>query len=308
MHFNDTVSFLKKISNKTSTDFYIVGGCVRDHLLRQDEIDNLDITVVGDFGGFLDLFVKELNINMESVKKSLFNTAVIDYNSITIDLVQARREVYEKNGSLPKVFPSNLDNDLLRRDFTINSIAFDVRSGDIIDPLCGKKDIENRIIKANRSNLFTEDPTRIFRYLKYMNRLSFKPDLDTKENFEESLENETLFDNVSKSRISKEWQLILKEEARESIISDLHDKKVFKRLFKDNVKCVVSSMPYEDSKALTLKMFYDNDTEALVKIMDTLMNGMKKREEAALKKMKTESGFFDDTCKSFFDFIGNKRK
>ncbi|PIP12989.1 MAG: hypothetical protein COX48_05620 [bacterium (Candidatus Stahlbacteria) CG23_combo_of_CG06-09_8_20_14_all_34_7] len=308
MHFTEIVSFLKKISNLTDIDFYIVGGCIRDHILGKNNVDNLDITVINDFEGFLDIFIKTMKIERKSVKRSLFNTGIIEINGLTIDIVTARSEIYFSPGSLPRIFASDLETDLLRRDFTVNSIAYDVRSEKIIDPLKGRKDIENKIIRANREKLFIEDPTRIFRYFKYKNRFSFIGEVETEKQIENALTNEYLFKNVSKFRISKEWMLVLKEDRRGQIIEEIFKQGVLSRLFNDNVIYDISSLLENDEKIITLKIFYNNKTETLIKILDTLFNGIKKREDLLIRRMKSENNKFDLRRIESSFFTGNKQK
>lgn len=293
MHFKEIVSILKKISHSTNIEFYIVGGAVRDNLLQKDDIDNIDIAVINDFDRFTDSLTDELGINKERVKRSMFKTALIEYNGITIDIVTARREMYGSPGALPEILPSGLNDDLLRRDFTINSIAYDVKNDTLIDPLNGISDLKSKVLKADRENLFIEDPTRIFRYFKYKCRFSLSEERGTKEQIEIALNAKSLFLNVSKSRISKEWILILNEDKRREIIESLLKNNVFGCIFGEDTKADVNFQKNQNTLIETLNIFYENETETLIKILDTLLNGLKMREESAVRRMKTESKSFD---------------
>jgi tRNA nucleotidyltransferase/poly(A) polymerase len=104
--------------------------------------------------------------------------------------------------------------------------------------------------------------------------------------------------NVSKSRISKEWMLILNEDKRREIIETLLKSNVFRCIFGEDIKADVNLLKNRNALIETLNIFYENETETLIKILDTLLNGLKKREESAVRRMKSESKSFDRNNKN----------
>ena len=292
MRLNDILSLLKKISPKEEYEFFIVGGAVRDMLLGYEDVCNIDITVTRNFEGFVSELTKILGIDRSNVKESLFMTATVEYEGLSIDVVTARKENYEKPGMLPAVTPSDLSDDLRRRDFTLNSIAYDIRTERMIDVLNGICDLENRVLRANRENLFEEDPTRLFRFVKYRTRFGFTAEKGTMEQMIKSLSNKNLFKNVSKSRISKEWLLSLKENDSDKLIENISNENVFSNIFKTNVICNPRFEKIDDPFFRTVATFYDNDLELLIEIADTLLNGLKKNKIKSIEEAKSESKEF----------------
>ncbi len=156
---------------------YLVGGLVRDLLLGQP-VNDFDVVVEGDAIKFGNSLVGEFGGKLTSHPK--FHTAVWHLPHVWnqtpdfIDLITARRETYISPGALPSVIPATIEDDLRRRDFTINSMAIQIDGSELLDPLHGGEDLEKKIIRILHSNSFIEDPTRIFRALRYAGRYSFK--------------------------------------------------------------------------------------------------------------------------------------
>ncbi len=159
---------------------YLVGGPVRDLLLGNDCHD-LDLLIDGN----IELFVNQFNMimNCQPVHTSQFNTYKYIINGNEIDIALARTEVYPFPASLPQITPSHIYEDLYRRDFTINSIAIQLfpKPYDIIDPLNGKEDLNNKTIKVIHKKSFEDDPTRILRALRYSARFEFGIDKNTSD-------------------------------------------------------------------------------------------------------------------------------
>jgi tRNA nucleotidyltransferase/poly(A) polymerase len=104
-----------------------------------------------------------------------FSTAAVRFkNGVEVDLIRCRKEVYERNGALPAVIHSDIIDDLGRRDFTVNALAFDVVEGKVIDLFGGAEDISAKIIRSVHKDSYREDPTRIFRAVKYSARYGFE--------------------------------------------------------------------------------------------------------------------------------------
>ena len=153
---------------------YAVGGFVRDLLLGLENSD-IDITVEGDGILFAETFAARFGCRCKSHQK--FGTAVIVFpDGFKVDVASTRLEYYASPGALPTVERSSLKVDLYRRDFTINTLAIRLNSpefGLLIDYYGGQRDIQGRVIRVLHNLSFVEDPTRVFRAIRFEQRLGF---------------------------------------------------------------------------------------------------------------------------------------
>lgn len=187
------------IINIQDKNLFYIGGVVRDKLLGEKSFD-IDITYAGNAIEFAKTIpdVEILQIN-ES-----FGTVKIKLNNNEIDIASTRNETYPQKGHLPKVsdIGCSLKEDVLRRDFTINSLAQSTLTGEIIDYTNGLEDIKNKTLRVLHNNSFIDDPTRIVRGLKFTVRFGFELDENTKK-----LQNEYLGNinyDMSYKRLKKE--------------------------------------------------------------------------------------------------------
>ena len=201
---------------------YVVGGFVRDLLLGQP-INDLDIVVEGDAIKLGKSLVERYGGKL--IPHHKFHTAVWNLPSSfvlhpsSLDLITARSETYSRPGALPTVAPSTIDDDLRRRDFTINALALRLdgaRFGELLDPLGGQTDLEKKIIRVLHPRSFIDDPTRIFRAVRYEQRYSFRLELST-FNAQPSI-----FYPLSGERIRHEFDLIFKEEKSAAMLARLN--------------------------------------------------------------------------------------
>jgi len=191
---------------------YLVGGCVRDLWLRRP-VNDLDVIVEGDAiqlgKSLVEVYGGKLTPHFK------FNTAIWHLPASTefVDLITARKETYEKPGALPTVASSTIEDDLRRRDFTINAMALRLDGeglGEILDPLKGHADLGRGVIRVLNPNSFMDDPTRIFRAIRYEGRYGFLMDAGTAALVNpDSLK--TLH-SLSGERIRHELDLVLDEE------------------------------------------------------------------------------------------------
>ncbi len=283
MDYSKLFSILENIAQETDIEFYAIGGAVRDKIIGKADITDIDISVVGRFNAFVDMLSK--TISPDSITMSRLKTASMKKDGLSIDIVTARKESYEKDGVLPVVKASSIDNDILRRDFSINSIAYDFHKGVYLDPLNGINDIKKGIIRGNRKGLFDEDPTRIFRLIKYSRRLGFVIDTKTEYDLNRSLKNKSLFINVSKSRIHREFEMILREENAILCLEDIGTMKLMNLIMGCNV--IVKPDKFKKHALLLdniISIFGDNHRDTLIKIADILNNGIKKSEIKNISK------------------------
>lgn len=284
MNFSQLMEKLKNIANSTDISFYIIGGAVRDMILEKEDITDVDISVEHRFSKFIDILMHELHA--DSYYISPLQTARVRAGHINMDIVTARKEYYEKPGMMPVIKPSNIDDDIMRRDFTVNSIAYDVRRDTFYDPLDGMVDLKMGLIRANRMHLFDEDPTRIFRLIRYSRRLGFTVETDTENDLMKSLKKKTLFENVSKSRISNEFNLMIKEDNARLCLEDMMTMNIMNIILGCHVHMNVSN--YNEESTLIgniVMMFLDNDIKTLMHAADILNNGVKKSQIADIKNI-----------------------
>jgi tRNA nucleotidyltransferase (CCA-adding enzyme) len=151
---------------------HVVGGTVRDLLLDNPGTD-LDLVREGP----VEELAAELadRLGGRAVLHGRFGTAVVRYGDAKhVDLIQARRETYAEPAALPVVEPGTIEDDLARRDFTINAMAAPLPDGDVLDPFEGRGDLEGKTIRVLHERSFVDDPTRIFRAIRYESRLGFR--------------------------------------------------------------------------------------------------------------------------------------
>ncbi|MBT3388408.1 MAG: CBS domain-containing protein [Desulfobacula sp.] len=190
---------------------FAVGGFVRDLLLDHDNLD-IDIVVEGDGIEFAKTFAKKEGCRVSPHKK--FSTAVIVYpDNFKVDVASARIEYYKTPAALPIVEKSSIKLDLARRDFTINTLAISLHPdnfGRLIDFFGGMRDLKDKTVRTIHNLSFVEDPTRIFRAIKFANRFDFKIGKVTSN----LIKNAVLikcFNNLSGSRVLSELKQILSE-------------------------------------------------------------------------------------------------
>jgi tRNA nucleotidyltransferase (CCA-adding enzyme) len=156
---------------------YLVGGTVRDILLGERGFD-VDIAVEGDAIALAQALADALDGRMRAHEK--FGTAVVVYGEDErVDVVTARTEFYDAPAALPAVEHASIREDLFRRDFTINAMAVSLKGDDygrLVDPFGGRADLDAGRIRVLHNLSFIDDPTRIFRSIRYENRYGFRMD------------------------------------------------------------------------------------------------------------------------------------
>jgi tRNA nucleotidyltransferase (CCA-adding enzyme) len=191
---------------------YLVGGAVRDVLMGEPNFD-VDIAVEGDGITLGRALARVLGGRMVPHEK--FGTAVVLYGEGgRIDVATARTEFYDHPGALPAVERASIRQDLYRRDFTINAMAASLRGEDfgrLVDYFGGYRDLQERVIRVLHNLSFIDDPTRIFRAIRYENRYGFRMDAHTLSLARACVEME-LVGELSSARLRDELQDLLSEE------------------------------------------------------------------------------------------------
>ncbi|MGZ4388592.1 MAG: CBS domain-containing protein, partial [Gaiellaceae bacterium] len=198
---------------------YLVGGTVRDILLGEQGFD-VDIAVEGDAIALAKALAEELGGRVRPHEK--FGTAVVVYDDgERVDVVTARTEFYDAPAALPTVEHATIREDLFRRDFTINAMAVSLKGADygrLVDPFGGRRDLEARAIRVLHNLSFIDDPTRIFRAIRYENRYGFRMEPHTERLARACIEM-GLVGDLSSARLRDELVALLEEgEIRHSIL------------------------------------------------------------------------------------------
>lgn len=186
---------------------YLIGGIVRDLFLKK-EIFDIDVTVEGDAIAFCHKLADNKLCKIIRVQDELKTAKVLFSNKIEIDFASTRQEFYPRRGHLPVVvrIGCTLEEDVYRRDFTVNSLAVSLNEknlGDVIDYVGGIDDLDNKTIRVLHDNSFNEDPSRIIRGLKFAARFDFHREEHTKALQQKYIETQ-LHDDISWSRIKSE--------------------------------------------------------------------------------------------------------
>ncbi len=212
---NKTLSLIKKIgrvADEMKINAYLVGGFVRDTLLNLESKD-IDVVIEGDSILFSQELKKILKTNIHIYPD--FKTATLNIDDLRIDIASSRREYYKEPASLPRVeMGGNIKDDLLRRDFTINTLAICINKncfGNLIDLLNGFKDLEEKKIRVLHNLSFIDDPTRILRAVRYSVKLNFKIEKETKNLIKNTIKT-GLFTDAKNTRIKEELFTILNDE------------------------------------------------------------------------------------------------
>lgn len=203
------------IAAKRRQNLYLVGGVVRDLLLGKTTLD-LDLVMEGDA---IDL-AQQLSplYPGKLTTHPPFGTAKLQWRKWSADLATARSETYCKPGALPDVTPGSIENDLFRRDFTINAMAVNLspdKYGELIDRHGGRDDLGHKQVRVLHDRSFIDDATRIWRGLRYEQRLNFRLEIKTLKLLRRDI---SMLDTISGDRIRYELECVLNEESPEKAL------------------------------------------------------------------------------------------
>ncbi len=218
---------------------YLVGGFVRDLLLGLASLD-LDFTLEGEapllvralaarWGGaamiHLPFHTATWTLPIALIER--LDLPMMDGEPPFVDLVTARREIYSHPGALPSVTPGTLAEDLFRRDFTINALAIAADSGQLIDQYQGLADLSWGLLRVMHERSFQDDPTRIFRGVRFEQRFGFGFEPQTEALIAPAL---VVIDRVSGDRLRVEFERIFHEPAPESCLIRLDELAVLRQI------------------------------------------------------------------------------
>jgi tRNA nucleotidyltransferase (CCA-adding enzyme) len=214
----DVIAFIRRAgeaAQKWQQHLYLVGGVVRDLLLERRNLD-LDLVIEGDAIKLAQEIAGYKRAQV--IAHPRFGTAKLSWSDRNIDVATARTETYARPGALPTVKPGSINDDLYRRDFTINAMAIELNPrhfGDIIDPHGGRQDIDKKLVRVLHDQSFSDDATRIWRALRYEQRLDFHLEGGTLKLLKKGA---VWLDTISGDRIRHELKCVLKEDQPEKVI------------------------------------------------------------------------------------------
>jgi poly(A) polymerase len=205
---NPIFKTLSSIADKHNTEAYVIGGFVRDLFLDRPSKD-IDVVVVGSGIEYAEAVGRKLNTKVAVFKN--FGTANIKYQDLEVEFVGARKESYRSDSRKPIVEDGTLEDDQLRRDFTINALAINLNAdhfGELLDPFDGIKDLENKLIRTplDPEITFSDDPLRMMRAIRFASQLNFDIDPAALDAIKTQKQRISI---VSKERITDEMNKII---------------------------------------------------------------------------------------------------
>ena len=218
------------IAEKRGFQVYVVGGFVRDLLLRRPNLD-LDFVVEGDGIIFARDFARLYDARVRAHRK--FRTAVVIFpDGFKVDVATARWEYYEYPAAMPTVSLSSVKLDLFRRDFTVNTLAIKLnprKFGLLVDFFGGQRDLKDRTIRVLHSLSFVDDPTRIFRAIRFEQRYGFTMGKHTLKLIQNAVRL-NIFARLSGTRLLNELMLMLEEPDPRPALERLEELGILKLL------------------------------------------------------------------------------
>ena len=176
--YKSAIFSASKIAEKYNIKIYLIGGIVRDLILK-NKIKDIDIAVEYDAVEFAKILEEEVDCKVIAIQENLRTAKVNFSNNVEIDFASTREETYTKSGVLPIAhnFGCTLEKDVRRRDFTINTLGLNLTGKDkflLVDYFNGYSDIQNKEIRILHNKSFIDDPSRIIRALKFKVRFDFE--------------------------------------------------------------------------------------------------------------------------------------
>ena len=217
------------LGERRGVSVYLVGGPVRDLIMGFPGAD-LDITVAGNAAPYAETLAASLGARV-TIHPRFGTATLILQDGLRLDVATARREQYRHPAALPQVFPATIDEDLFRRDFTINAMAVRLTSGggELLDPFGGLTDLRGGRLRAIHDESYRDDPTRILRGARYAARYRLHFSFRDRRRIESALA-ESVLQRLSGDRLFREVQLVLHEAAPEVVLKILEGLGVLRAL------------------------------------------------------------------------------
>lgn len=202
---------IQEASDSLNLESYVIGGFVRDFILKRGKAKDIDIVTIGSG---IDLAQKVASLLPSQPKVQVFKTygtAMLRHDDIEIEFVGARKESYAKDSRNPIVENGSLEDDQNRRDFTINALALSISKhnfGDLLDPFNGIIHLEEQLIKTplNPDITYSDDPLRMMRAIRFATQLEFRIELESLKAITRNKDRITI---ITKERIVEELHKIM---------------------------------------------------------------------------------------------------
>jgi tRNA nucleotidyltransferase (CCA-adding enzyme) len=192
---------IARVREAATEPVFLVGGAIRDSL-ADFRVDDIDLVIEGDPRSLVERLDPEARFN------DRFGTATLLIDGSPVDVATARTETYARPGALPDVSPGSLEDDLIRRDFTINAMAIGIgEEAELVDPLGGVTDLKSGVLRVLHDKSFEDDPTRALRAARYAARFGFDLEPKTAE-----LMMAVNLGSISRDRVENELRLIARED------------------------------------------------------------------------------------------------
>jgi tRNA nucleotidyltransferase (CCA-adding enzyme) len=248
---------IQSTAQREGVPAYLVGGAVRDWLLGRP-VGDLDVSVEGDAIAFARALQSEHGGDLQVYEK--FRTTTWHSHGLHTDVATSRAETYSRPAVLPAVTPAPIEQDLQRRDFTINAMALRLADDALLDPFDGQADLQRGLVRALHARSFVDDPTRMLRAARYAARFGFAVEPGTLEWIAAGLPH---FADLSGERVRYDLELIFDLPQPERALALLSGWGVFKSAGIAVPEDVALSARFEQARAKLMASEWDMDSLAL---------------------------------------------
>ena len=188
---HDIFKIISDTSDDLKIETYIVGGFVRDLIIDKSVKKDIDIMCIGSGIDLAKAIQKKINQKTKVNIFKRYGTAMINFKGFQIEFVGSRKESYSEDSRNPSIETGDFMDDMLRRDFTINTLAIRLNNknfGELVDTFDGLKDLEKKIIitPSEPNKTFSDDPLRMLRAVRFASQLGFNIDQKTKDSIIEN--------------------------------------------------------------------------------------------------------------------------
>ena len=247
-------------ADELGLETYVIGGYVRDVLLKHKEPKDIDIVCVGSGVELAKKVAHKLHDKPKVQVFKNFGTAMVNHKDLEIEFVGARKESYQKDSRKPSVENGTLEDDQNRRDFTINTLALCLnkdRYGELLDPFNGISDLEKGIIRTplDPDITYSDDPLRMMRAVRFATQLDFTIEQSSIEAIER---NAKRLEIISQERIIDELNKIILAQTPSKGFKILFNTKLLHQFFPEFVELhgveVIKGKKHKDNFYHTLEV------------------------------------------------------
>ena len=251
---------ISECADELGLETYVIGGYVRDVLLKLKEPKDIDVVCVGSGIELAKKVAQKLHGKPKVQVFKNFGTAMVNHKDLEIEFVGARKESYQKDSRKPSVENGTLEDDQNRRDFTINTLALCLnknRYGELLDPFNGISDLEKGIIRTplDADITYSDDPLRMMRAVRFATQLDFTIEKDSLEAIER---NAKRLEIISQERIIDELNKIILAETPSKGFKILFNTKLLHQFFPEFVELhgieVIKGKKHKDNFYHTLEV------------------------------------------------------